>query len=118
MVSGCAKSTLDENYELDSTQESYGYHNYVEIKYRDDVVDIADTRFQALDTSRSSFIRGAWYDEDNEYMIINLDGTYYHYCGMPSNTWSSFKVADSFGSHYNRFIKGDYDCRMNSVPIY
>ena len=56
---------------------------YIWIKYRQTQVDIADLRFEYLDTSRSSFVRGAWYDENNSYMIIGLAGTYYHYCRMP-----------------------------------
>jgi len=92
--------------------------NYVKVKYREDLVDIAHPRFEYLDTSRSSFVRGAWYDEDNIYMVIKLKETYYHYCGMPKNIWSSFKMADSFGTFYNIYIKGHYDCRINYVPEY
>ncbi|MBT3705074.1 KTSC domain-containing protein [Candidatus Peregrinibacteria bacterium] len=51
-------------------------------------------------------------------MVINLNGTYYHYCGMPSSAWSSFERADSFGTYYNKYIEGDYDCRYNYVPTY
>lgn len=36
---------------------------YVDIKYRDTPVDIAATRFEYMDTTGSSFIRGAWYDQ-------------------------------------------------------
>jgi hypothetical protein len=32
------------------------------VKYRQTPVDVADPRFEYLDTSRSSFITGAWYD--------------------------------------------------------
>lgn len=92
--------------------------NYVNIKYRTDTVDIGAKYFESLNTSKSSFIRGAWYDSGNKYMVINLNGTYYHYCGLPSNTWSSFKVANSFGTYYNKSIKGSYDCRVNFVPNY
>jgi len=92
--------------------------NYVYVKYRDGLVDIANPRFEYLDTSKSSWVRGAWYDDDNQYMIINLSGTNYHYCGIPASIWNSFKLTDSFGSFYNSHIKGRYDCRIYPVPQY
>ena len=88
------------------------------VKYRQTPVDLADRRFEYLDTSRSSFITGAWYDGSNSYMVIGLRGTYYHYCRMPRNAWNSFSAADSFGRHYNAFIKGNFDCRPGGVPVY
>ena len=88
------------------------------VKHRQTPVDVGDSRFEYLDTSRSSFITGAWYDSSNFYMVIGLRGTYYHYCRMPRNAWNSFQVADSLGRHYNAFIKGNYDCRLGGVPVY
>jgi len=110
--------TVEIRHEQSGNQVKRVISNYVDVKYREEPVDIADQEFEELDTSKSSFIRGAWYDEDNDYMIINLDGTYYQYCGMLNRTWASFKTADSFGSHYNKYIKGEYDCRLNKVPNY
>lgn len=92
--------------------------NFVIIKYRSNKVDIVDPRFETVDTSESSFVRGAWYDAGNSYMVINLSGTYYHYCGMPSGIWEGFKGAGSFGSYYNSVINGRFDCRYNPVPEY
>lgn len=92
--------------------------DYVYVKYRAGRVDIAHPRWEYLNTNRSSWVRGAWYDKNNQYMIINLKGTYYHYCSMPQSSWRSFKNASSFGSHYNAYIKGKYDCRVNPVPKY
>jgi KTSC domain len=88
------------------------------VKYRQTPVDLGDRRFEYLDTSRSSFITGAWYDSSNSYMVTGLRGTYYHYCRMPMNACNSFRAADSFGGHYNAFIKGNYDCRLGGVPVY
>lgn len=92
--------------------------NYVSIKYRSDKVDIENTRFEYLNTSSSSLVNGAWYDDSNNYMVINLNGTYYHYCGLPINIWKDFGSASSFGTYYNSNIKGNYDCRYNPVPVY
>jgi len=91
---------------------------YVSVKYRDNPVDIAAPYFEYLDTAGSSFIRGAWYDQGNQYMVISLDGVYYHYCGLPLSVWNNFKKAESFGKFYNQNIKERYDCRQGYVPNY
>ncbi len=92
--------------------------NIVSVKYRDDKVDLSNQAFEYLNTLDSSFVEGAWYDDDNDYMIIKLDNTYYHYCGMPDEVWDNYKKTDSFGTEYNRYIKGNYDCRSGLVPSY
>ena len=69
-------------------------------------------------TARSSFINRVCYDEANEYMLINLNGTYYHYCGIDDGTVSEFLSADSMGRFYNANVKGNFDCRVNRVPEY
>jgi hypothetical protein len=86
------------------------------VKYRQTPVNVASRRFEYFDTSRSSFITGAWYDKGNGYMVIGLRETYYHYCRMPKDVWDSFRRAESLGQHYNGFIKGHYDCRLGGVP--
>lgn len=94
-----------------STQKS------VSVKYGD-TVDVGHSHFEYLNTSGSSLVRGAWYDSSSKYMVINLNGTYYQYCRMPSSAWLSFKKVSSFGSHYNSAIKGLYDCRSGGIPSY
>lgn len=88
------------------------------IKYRSSPVDVDKPYFEKLDTSKSSLVRGAWYDAENEYMIINLGGTNYHYCGLDEETWKTFTASASFGTAYNAYIKGRFDCRINPVPVY
>ena len=88
------------------------------IKYRTTTVDVDRPYFEYLDTSKSSWVRGAWYDSANKYMVINLKGTNYHYCGLSERTWNLFKGAASFGSTYVSAIKGNFDCRINPVPSY
>jgi len=110
-------STISEV--LSENDEEIDYKSiYVKVKYREDPVDIGHPMFEYLDTSKSSFVRGAWYDKDNCYMVIKLKETYYQYCGMPSEIWTIFKKTDSFGTFYNTYIKGYYDCRINFVPAY
>jgi KTSC domain len=90
---------------------------YVKIKYRDDKVNISASNFEPLDKSDST-VKSAWYDSSNEYMVINLSGTYYHYCGMPSSAWGGFKTASSPYQYYQDSIKGNFDCRENPIPRY
>ena len=128
LISGCANQgaapsngalngAIEDRASTGNTQEQT-YTNYVSVKFRDTKVDLANPAFEYLNTDKSSWIRGAWYDRSNRYMIINLEGTYYHYCDMPGNVWNSFKQADSFGTFYNQSIKGNYDCRKGFVPEY
>ena len=90
---------------------------YVKIKYRNDKVDISASNFEPLNKSDST-VKGAWYDSSNQYMVIKLGSTYYHYCGMPSSAWHDFSSASSLYSVYQDDIKGKFDCRVNPVPRY
>ena len=74
----------------------------VDVKYRGPV-DLKT--FECRDTPRSSFIQRVCYDKPQSYMIINLKGTYYHYCELPSATFDSFMVAPSMGSFSIRISK-------------
>ncbi len=84
-----------------------GPNKVVDIKYGD-TVDIS--RWESLDTSKSSFIEGAWYDKNNFQAVIKLNGSNYKYCNFPANIWKDFKSSESFGSYYNSKIKGNYAC--------
>jgi KTSC domain len=92
----------------------------IDVKYRGPV-DLKT--FECRDTQRSSFIQRVCYDEPQSYMIINLKGTYYHYCELPAATYDALMVAPSMGQFYNQNIKGNgsdgpYDCRTHRVPNY
>ena len=86
------------------------------VKYRNTPVCL--DQFEYGDTSRSSWIRGAWYDDANDYMVINLKGTNYHYCRFPRSEWNGLLNAPSHGRYYHQNIKGRYDCRLGGVPGY
>ncbi len=90
---------------------------YVNVKYRDDKVNISASNFEPLDKSDST-VKGAWYDRVNEYLVIKLGSTYYHYCGMPSSAWSGLKSSASLDEYYQQAIKGNFDCRENPIPSY
>jgi hypothetical protein len=90
------------------------------VKYRG-TVDLKT--FECHDTPRSSFIQRVCYDKPQGYMIINLRGTYYHYCELPPAMFDNLMGAPSMGQFYNQNIKGSgsdgpYDCRTHRVPNY
>ena len=89
----------------------------VYVKYRGEV---HLKSFDCRDIARSSFIRRVCYDEANEYMLINLSGTYYHYCAIDDGTVSALLAANSIGRFFNSNIKGNlnFDWRENRVPEY
>jgi hypothetical protein len=92
-----------------------GWSEEVAVKYRGSV---NLKPFDCRDITRSSFIQRVCYDKKNEYMLINLNGTYYHYCEIDSDTVSSLIGADSMGRYFNASIKGRFDCRTHRVPEY
>jgi KTSC domain len=68
--------------------------------------------------ARSSFIQRVCYDASNSYMLINLNGTWYHYCEIGPGMVSSLLAAESMGRFYNVSIKGNFDCWTHRVPDY
>jgi len=90
----------------------------VTVKYRDSKVDIGSPLFEPLDRQGDSLVRSAWYDHSNLYMVINLRGTNYHYCGFPLSRWQDLRQAESMAVYYEGYIRGDFDCRLGYVPPY
>jgi hypothetical protein len=59
----------------------------VNVKYRG-TVDLAT--FDCNWIQRSSFINRLCYDDSERYVIVALNGTYYHYCEVPEQTISAW----------------------------
>ena len=87
----------------------------VMVKYRG-AVDLAP--FSCEWVQRSSLVQRLCYDSRERYVIVNLTGTYYHYCEVPSSVVAEWRSAESMGRFYNQNIKGRFDCRVNRVPVY
>src|SRR4051812_32791098 len=62
---------------------SYAHAETVSVKYRGPV-DLSP--FACADVSRSSFVTRVCYDRRESYMVIGLQGTYYHYCSIDDGT--------------------------------
>jgi hypothetical protein len=87
----------------------------VNVRYRGRV-DLAPFECEAF--TRSSLVRRVCFDAANSCMLINLEGTWYHYCGINAATVSALKSAGSMGRYYNANIKGRFDCRVTTPPSY
>lgn len=72
----------------------------VYVKYRG-IVDLAP--FTCESVTRSSVVRRVCYDDREKYLIIGLNGTYYHYCEISRQTVSALLKAESMGRYYNGF---------------
>ena len=87
----------------------------VMVKYRGPV-DLAP--FGCESTPQSSLVKRLCYDAKERYVLVNLQGTWYHYCEVPAVTVSAWRRSESLGRFYNANMKGQFDCRMNRVPPY
>jgi hypothetical protein len=92
----------------------------VTVKYRG-LVDLKP--FKCETVTMSSFINRVCYDAANQYMVVLLKDTYYHYCELPKPILDALMSAPSLGTYYNANIKGTgkngpYDCRTHRVPHY
>jgi hypothetical protein len=83
------------------------------VKYRGPV-DLG--RFACESIHRSSLVQGVCYRSDASYLIVNLNGSYYHYCRVDSSIVRQFLAAPSMGRFFNQNIKGNFDCRLGGVP--
>lgn len=84
----------------------------VNVKYRG-YVDL--DKFTCYYTA-SSFVNRICYQSENEYVIVLLKRTYYHYCRVSAPLVKQWLNASSKGRFYNAHIKGRYDCRLGGIP--
>jgi hypothetical protein len=92
----------------------------ISVKYRGPVP--LDT-FRCATIDRSSLVERVCYDATQEYMLIMLQGTYYHYCEIDQGTVDGLLTAPSLGKYFNANIKGTgsdgpFDCRTHRMPEY
>ena len=86
--------------------------------YQQAVSEIKSTDFtieDKVDTSRSSLIKSATYyscDSKIGFLLVKIRSTEYIYQNVPISVWENFKEADSFGSFYNRNIKGNFQLNI------
>lgn len=105
-------SHMDFQSGLDDSDE-----HWVEVAYRDDPVNVASVRFQTLENP-DEVVWEAWFDEENEYLVIQLEDRFYHYCGVSDFVWHVLTATPFPGEVYEEMLQGEYDCRMGAVPSY
>jgi hypothetical protein len=64
----------------------------------------------------SSFVNRVCYKEQDNYVVVLLGNTYYHYCRVPGNTADDWLGASSKGRFYHANIKSRFDCRLGGIP--
>lgn len=85
----------------------------VMVKYRGPV-DVAGFECQA--SPQSSLVWRTCYDAPHQYLVVNLQGTYYHYCRIPVASVRAWRSADSLGRYFNANIKRNFGCRTGGIP--
>lgn len=87
------------------------------VKYRGNV-DVDNGHFSRLQLKNSHLVKDMYYDSSNEYLLVRLKNTYYHYCSIPNNVVDMWVKSSSLGKFYKSFVKGNYDCRIYPIPSY
>jgi len=105
IVSACSQSPSSGDRTKSSTESSWT-QKWVSVKYRSDPVDVGAPYFDSLDRSGSSVVRDAWFDQKSQYLVINLNGTNYHYCGLSEDVWLSMQVTASLDASLQIVIEG------------
>jgi hypothetical protein len=81
------------------------------------IVDLQ--HFTCTDIPTSKYLRRVCYDEGKAYLLVELQETWLHYCGVKRPIVSAFIKAPSVASFYNSNIRsGPFNCRGKSVPNY
>lgn len=109
-----------ESFKLNTQAISYKESCPISVKYRIyGKVDVCSTNFTKLSNFWNRIVTGAWYDEANEYLIIGLQNTNYHYCWLPRIIWQSLLDSTDVDNYYINNLKWSYDCRLwGTTPKY
>lgn len=84
----------------------------VYVKYRG-LLNLDRLECEATD---SSFVHRVCYDDRTGYLVVLLNDTYYHHCGVPDAVAQRLIEADSVGRYYNAVVRRRYDCRITPPP--
>ena len=85
------------------------------VKYRG-AVDLKPLKCETI--YQSSVVKRLCYDAKEGYVVVNLNGTYHHYCEVPAYVVSGWRASNSMGDFFNKNVKGHFDCRVNRVSAY
>lgn len=90
----------------------------VVVKYHGPVV--LDS-FTCTDVAEKSDVTRVCYDAAEQYMVIRLKTTYYHYCTIDKATVQGLLNASSKRAYFESRIRGSgsdgpFDCRTHPIP--
>ena len=74
--------------------------------------------FEHFTTDDSDDLPEAWYDAKNQYLLLRLENTVYHYTNVPAEIWEELKADEDPYDYYSMEIEGNYDARDGGVPSY
>ena len=77
-----------------------------------------DLKYFICEESPHSAIRRVCYDEENQYMVIQLGSLYLHYCAIEPQKVYGLLHAKSVARYFNAEIKGRYTCNLQTAPAY
>lgn len=109
------------SFSLTAECQSLNCHNlpktYSSYDVAINIVKSAKFKFsESVNTTKSSWISGATYlscDGLFGYLIIIIGIKEYIHADVPLLIWNEFKNADSFGSYYNKNLRGRYRFNLN-----
>jgi hypothetical protein len=90
----------------------------IDVKFHDDSVNVDNGNFVEMDLISSSLVKEIFYDESNQYLLVRVKNTFYHYCNIPQKYIHDWIHASSLGRYYTDIIKGDFGCIGKSIPYY
>lgn len=79
-------------------------------------IDLAPFRCEAV--PRSPNVKRICYDEAQLYVLVSLNGVWYHYCGVPPSTIAAWRKSSAKGRFYNDSVRGNFECTGASMPMY
>ncbi len=72
-----------------------------------------------LPITPSGDLKAAWWDAISSYLVVDLNGTLYHYCAFNADDVDGLVGATSGGDYYQAHVRGSHDCRVvGTVPVY
>ena len=74
--------------------------------------------FDELDGVLDGFLKEMFFDGQENYLLVRLKNTFYHYCGINKQVIKTWVNSSSLGRYYLNNIKGNYDCRVYPLPNY
>ena len=64
---------------------------------------------------RSSFIKGAAYNEEGQFLRLTIGDHWYYYYEITKQKAARFKKAPSKGQYFIKYIKGQYRTLKRSI---